>query len=117
MIIRLILLLPFVLMLSGVYASAAPRTMRLDYYHTGNSAQESFSVDRVVIEQLPWPGNPAKPLDDTNLGRYFFEVRDQSTSRPIYSRGFASIFGEWETTDEARTANRTFSESLRFPEP
>jgi len=117
MIIRLILLLPFVLMLSGVYASAAPRTMRLDYYHTGNSAQESFSVDRVVIEPLPWPGNPAKPLDDTNLGRYFFEVRDQSTSRPIYSRGFASIFGEWETTDEARTANRTFSESLRFPEP
>jgi hypothetical protein len=35
----------------------------------------------------------------------------------IYSRGFASIYGEWETTDEARRAIRTFHESLRFPEP
>ncbi len=35
----------------------------------------------------------------------------------LYSRGFASIYGEWETTDEAKTANRTFHESLRFPCP
>ena len=30
--------------------------MRLDYYHTGDASQEVFSVDRVVIEPLPWPG-------------------------------------------------------------
>jgi hypothetical protein len=35
----------------------------------------------------------------------------------LYSRGFASIFGEWETTDEATAMMRTFSESLRFPMP
>jgi hypothetical protein len=27
------------------------------------------------------------------------------------------VFGEWKTTEEARHANRTFSESLRFPTP
>ncbi len=35
----------------------------------------------------------------------------------LYSRGFASIYGEWETTGEARRRNRTFHESLRFPAP
>ena len=35
----------------------------------------------------------------------------------IYSRGFASIYGEWETTAEYRTLHRTFPESLRFPWP
>lgn len=97
--------------------SAAPRTMRLDYYHTGDAKQEVFSLDRIVIEPLAWPGNPNKNVDDTNLGKYFFEVRDQKTRRLLYSRGFASIYGEWETTDEAATMKRTFSESLRFPAP
>jgi hypothetical protein len=35
----------------------------------------------------------------------------------LYSRGFSSIYGEWETTAEAKEADRTFSESLRFPAP
>jgi IgA Peptidase M64/Peptidase M64 N-terminus len=35
----------------------------------------------------------------------------------IYSRGYASVYGEWETTDEAKSMSRTFSESLRFPMP
>lgn len=98
-------------------ASAAAPTMRLDYYHTGNASEEMFSVDRVVVEPLPWPGHPQKLVDDTNLGKYFFEVKDQKTGRILYSRGFASIYGEWETTDEAKSVNRTFHESLRFPAP
>ncbi len=97
--------------------AATPRTMRVDYFHTGNAAGEVFSLDRVVLEPLPWPGNPRRPLDDTNLGKYFFEVIDRQTNRVLYSRGFASVYGEWETTDEAKDARRTFSESLRFPAP
>lgn len=98
-------------------ADGATPTMRLDYYHTGNSAQEMFSLDRVVIEPLAWPGNTDQPLDHTNLGKYLFEVIERATNRIVYSRGFASIYGEWETTDEAKSINRTFHESLRFPAP
>jgi hypothetical protein len=94
-----------------------PRTMRLDYFHTGNVAQETFSIDKVVLEPLPWPGNPRKAIDNTNLGTYLFEVRDQKSDQVLYSRGFASIYGEWITTDEPKTMTRTFSESLRFPAP
>jgi hypothetical protein len=111
-----LLLLLFTFALSN-QAAAAPRTMRLDYYHTGDAKREFFSVDRVVLEPLPWPGNLAKNIDDSDLGKYFFEVRDQKSKRVLYSRGFASIYGEWETTDEAAKMMRTFSESLRFPAP
>jgi IgA Peptidase M64/Peptidase M64 N-terminus len=110
---------PFLLtgVLSASIASAAPRTMRVDYYHTGDATSEVFSLDRVVLEPLEWPGNPARPIDDTNLGKYFFEVADEASGRVLYSRGFASVFGEWETTDEAKQLRRTFGESLRFPAP
>jgi hypothetical protein len=97
--------------------SFAVGTMRFDYYHTGNAERELFSVDKVSIEPLPWPGDLSQAIDTSNLGKYFFEVRDQATKKVLYSRGFASIYGEWETTDEARTTNRTFQESLRFPTP
>jgi hypothetical protein len=117
------------LLLQASMASAAPQpgspkprsgesgTMRVDYYHTGNAKEERFSLDRVVLEPLPWPGNPGRPLDTTNRGKYLFEVMDAASGRVLYSRGFSSIYGEWETTGEAATINRTFSESLRFPAP
>jgi len=111
------MLLLAILLLVASSAFATPATMRLDYYHTGNTKQEIFSLDRIVIEPLPWPGDPAKNIDASNLGNYFFEVDDQATGRAFYSRGFSSIYGEWVTTDEAKSATRSFSESLRFPAP
>src|SRR5262245_31152442 len=104
-------------LLSFAFKTSAAETMRLDYYNSGDAAREIFSVDRVVIEPLPWPGSPTKAIDTSNLIKYFFKVRDQKTRQVLYSRGFASIFGEWETTDEAKSMNRTFQESLRFPAP
>jgi hypothetical protein len=98
-------------------AATNPATMRLDFYHTGNSSSETFSMDRVVVEPLPWPGSMALKarIDETNLGKYLFEVRDRAKDELLYSRGFSSIYGEWETTEEAKHLNRTFSESMRFP--
>jgi len=101
----------------GASAAFAADTMRVDFYHTGNAKEERFSLDRVVREPLPWPGNPARPIDDTNRGKYFFEIVDSVSGRVLYSRGFSSIYGEWETTGEAQKIDRTFSESLRFPAP
>jgi hypothetical protein len=110
----LLILLSFVM---PAALAAAPRTMRVDYYHTGTASEERFSLDRVVVEPLEWPGNPAAAVDRTNLGRYFFEVADVASGRVLYSRGFASVYGEWETTPEAKQRARTFHESLRFPRP
>lgn len=93
------------------------RTLRLDYVHTGGAGlTETFALDRVVNDG-PWAGSRTQLLDPTDLGPYQFEVRAAGTARVLYSRGFASIYGEWTTTAEARTAHRSFHESLRFPWP
>jgi peptidase M64-like protein len=112
---RFRLLLTFILSFNALSFAAQPAAMRLDYYHTGNATQEVWSFDRVVVEPLPWPGDMSKTIDDSNLGNYFFEVRDQATDKLLYSRGFGSLFSEWADTPEAKKLNRTFSESLRFP--
>src|SRR4051794_220497 len=92
-------------------------TMRVDYFHTGGPAPgENIALDRVVNDG-EWPGSRTQLIDVTNLGKYRFEVRDKATTEVMYSRGFASVYGEWETTGERKTVHRTFHESLRFPWP
>jgi hypothetical protein len=91
--------------------------MRLDYYHTGNAISEYFSLDQIVLEPLAWPGNPDMPIDTLNLGKYRFKLLDKESGELLFSRGFCSIFGEWELTEEASSMYRTFAESLRFPCP
>ena len=92
------------------------RTMRVDYFHTGNKGEEIFALDEVVADG-PWPGSHTRLVDTMNLGKYFFEVIDTESKKTIYSRGFASIYSEWEDTDEAKQKPSTFHESLRFPWP
>ena len=92
------------------------RTMRVDYFHSGGLGTEILALDQVVSDG-PWAGSRTRLVDDLNLGKYLFEVIDRRTNRVIYSRGFASIYGEWETTPESREVHRTFHESLRFPWP
>jgi hypothetical protein len=93
-----------------------PKTMRLDYFHTGDHGKEIVALDRLVSDG-PWAGSTTHLLDDLNLGTYFFEVVDPLTNQTLYSRGFASLYGEWEATDESKSGTRTFHESLRFPWP
>ena len=118
MIIRLALLL-----LLALPVAAAPydelftgKTMRVDYFHTGGKGEEIIALDRIVSDG-PWSGSRTHLVDTTNLGKYYFEVINRATNEVIYSRGFASIFGEWETTGEAATRHATFHESLRIPWP
>ena len=92
------------------------KTMRVDYFHSGGQGTEILALDKVVSDG-PWPGSRIRLVDDLNLGKYLFEVVDRRTNRVLYSRGFASIYGEWETTPPARETYGTFHESIRFPWP
>jgi hypothetical protein len=108
----------FTLLFAGIaIADDVPATMRVDFFHSGNIDTEIFSLDQVVIEPLPWTGNMHQPLDTTLRGKYLFEIVDPESGDIAWSRSFSSIYGEWETTGEARTMNRTFHESIRFPRP
>jgi hypothetical protein len=119
-------LLLFALLLAWQAATPPPspapffdfsKTMRVDYHHGGGPATgETFALDRVVNDGA-WPGSRTQLVDGTNLGKYLFEVRRKSSNTVVYSRGFASIYGEWETTPEVKARARTFHESVRLPWP
>jgi hypothetical protein len=94
----------------------ADKTMRLDYFHSGTSSEEHFSADRIVSDGI-WSGSRTVLIDDLHLGLYFVEVIDRESKILLYSRGFASIFGEWQTIPEAAEKWGTFHESVRFPWP
>jgi hypothetical protein len=91
-------------------------TLRVDYHHFGMAGEEAVALDALVREG-PWPGTHRYTVDTLNLGAYRVEVRDRATHRLLFAQGFASIYGEWETTDEAKTTRRAFHESARFPFP
>ena len=92
------------------------KTMRVDYFHTGNSETEHFAVDKILSDGK-WYGSKKVLIDELELGYFFLEVIDQETKTLLYSRGFSSIFGEWQTTPEAENEWGTFHESVRFPWP
>lgn len=91
--------------------------MRVDYFHTGNTTQELFSLDEAVVEPAAWPGPANAAADPLNYGAYGFDVRDAASKQLLHSRGFGSIYDEWVTTEEAKAVTRTFHESVRFPMP
>lgn len=100
---------------AGMVHAQAPATIRVDYIHSGNALADTYAIDRVLVEPLPWPGDLAQNLDNTDRGQNRVEVVDAKTGDLLYSRGFSTIFGEWRTTEEANKTSRGFHESVRFP--
>jgi hypothetical protein len=93
------------------------RTMRVDYFHSGNANEEAVSLDR-LYEQGTWAGNVRNLIDPFNVGRYGFKVYDAASGTLLFSRGFDSYFGEYKTTGPALEGiKRTYHETALFPFP
>ncbi len=93
------------------------KTMRVDYHHMGDADSESISLDE-IYQQGVWAGSTTHLIDRFNQGRYYVKVYDRTSGRLIYSRGFDSIFGEYQTTDMAAEGiRRTYHESALIPYP
>lgn len=93
------------------------KTLRVDCHHTGTKGQESISLDK-VYEEGSWPGTKTNLLDPLNLGEYILRVYDLASASLVYSRGYSTMFNEWQTTEEAANGIlRTFHETVRLPFP
>ena len=116
--------LAVLLLLAATAAAAADfsdrfldETLRIDYFHTGNAGEQSIALDQ-VWRQGQWAGSRTHLVDDLNLGRYYAKLHDAATGELIFSRGFDSYFGEWQTTGPAgEGVRRTYHESVLAPYP
>ena len=91
-------------------------TLRMDYLHSGN--KETASVEFLAWKAEPFWGGPRRNLIDAPLkGDFVIEVFDSSGDELIYSKGFSTLFSEWQTIDEALHTSATFYESIIIPFP
>lgn len=93
------------------------KTMRVDYFHIGNAKEETVTLDRIYVQGI-WAGSKKNLIDDFNNGRYEAKVYDPATGKLLYSKGFDTYFGEYQSTEEAlRGVKRTYHESALIPCP
>ncbi|MDZ7288496.1 MAG: IgA Peptidase M64 [candidate division KSB1 bacterium] len=91
--------------------------LRIDYFHSGTATEEKIAIDQVYAGG-EWAESRTRLIDDLNLGNYLLRVSDAATNRMIFSRGYATLFNEWQTTEEAkRGVFKTMHETVCMPLP
>ena len=91
------------------------KTMRIDYYHSGDARQELVTLDH-VYEYGVWAGSLHNLIDRFDNGRYYTKIYDLDSGELIFSKGFDSYFGEYKTTSEALDGvKRTYHETVLMP--
>ena len=93
-----------------------PRTMRFDYHHAGDATTEEFYFAD-LHEEPYWAGSRVSLIDEKEYGNQFFRVVDAATGEVIYSRGYCTLWDEWQTTAEAKIIRKSMPESVVFPFP
>ncbi|MDO9257026.1 MAG: M64 family metallopeptidase [Bacteroidales bacterium] len=116
------IIFPFLLLVASFQSFATfddwfiNKTLRIDYYHTGNSKSELYSIDQVKSEPY-WGGSHVTLIDTLNYGEYYFKIFDVRSNTLIYSHGYCALFDEWQFTEEAKHTSRTFTETAVMPFP
>ena len=91
-------------------------TMRFDFHHAGNSNDEHYYFDRVIREGI-WAGSHVALINPFDYGEQHFRIIDSVTGQLIYKNNYCTLFNEWQTTPEATVTERSYPESVIFPEP
>jgi len=92
------------------------KVLRFDFMFAGNS--QKTVVYPVGMKEEPFRGGSKTNLvDPFNYGNFRYEVFDSAGNTVIYSRGFCTLFQEWQTTAEAKTMERSFYEVVTMPFP
>lgn len=91
-------------------------TMRFDFHHAGNSTDERYYFDRVIREG-EWAGSAKSLINPFDYGEQQFRIIDTATGKLIYKNNYCTLLNEWQTTQEATLTERSFPESVIFPEP
>ena len=92
------------------------KTLRYDYYHAGDSVNEFFFFDN-LIEEPYWGGSKVNLIDALEYGNHIFRVFDVESGKEIYSKGYCTLFNEWQHTPEALTTQMSYPEGVVMPYP
>ena len=92
-------------------------TLRIDYYHIGDSEGEIITIDKLFRYGI-WAGSLNHLVDNLNNGKYYVKIYDAATKKLIYSKGFDTLFGEYASSDDGvKGIVKSFHESAIIPFP
>ncbi|RXQ97524.1 peptidase [Ancylomarina salipaludis] len=92
------------------------KTLRIDYLLGGNANEQTVFLQEIKKEAY-WGGTTKNLVDSFNYGNFRFKLIDKASETLIYSRGFGSLFQEWQATPEAKTLNRSYYQVNVMPFP
>ncbi|MGM0620641.1 MAG: M64 family metallopeptidase [Bacteroidota bacterium] len=90
--------------------------LRFDFLLGGN-AKDVIVYPQQIKQEPHWAGSKINVTDTFDFGTYRFRVFDVKTGNLIFSKGFSTLFQEWQTTAEAKEKDRTFYQAAIFPFP
>jgi hypothetical protein len=92
------------------------KVLRFDYMLAGNSSKTV--VYPVGMKEEPFFGGSKTQLTDPfHFGNLKYEIFDAVDNTLLYSRGFCTLYQEWQTTPEAKIMERSFYEVATMPYP
>jgi hypothetical protein len=92
------------------------KVLRFDYMLAGNSSRTV--VYPVGMKEEPFFGGSKTQLTDPfHFGNLKYEIFDAVDNTLLYSRGFCTLYQEWQTTPEAKIMERSFYEVATMPYP
>lgn len=92
------------------------KVLRFDFMLAGNS-QKTLVYPVGMKEEPFFAGSKINLVNSSDAGNFKYEIFDHALDEPIYSRGFGTLFQEWQTTAEAKTIERSFYEVATMPYP
>lgn len=92
------------------------KTLRVDFSFAGNSEETNAYLSQ-LIEEPYWGGRQAHLDTSLRLGDFLMLLKDAETNATIYEEGFATLFEEWQDTEEAIHIQRSFPNSIVMPYP
>ena len=92
-------------------------TLRLDCLREGSAQGDTVWVEHWIDRGADWHGSRTQLLDPFDNGDYRVVMRDATTGRELYSRGYSNLFREYKDTPEGKTTVKRFEETLLLPMP
>jgi len=92
------------------------KSLRFDFLLGGNNKEVKVYPEQIKQEPF-WAGSKTNLLDPFNYGTFRFRVFDLKSDSLLFSKGFSTLFQEWQTTAEAKKVDKTFYQAVIFPFP
>jgi hypothetical protein len=92
------------------------KVLRFDFMFAGTASTINVYPGTMRQEDT-WAGPRTKLADPLGFGNFRYELFDEQSGKLIFSKGFSSLFQEWQSTPEAKYIQRAFYEVITMPFP